>query len=379
MASSSTVTHPPWRRPTLAVVAGRPEPAPDAPVVVPVTSTATYAAGGARGYGRYGNPTWEAFEQAVGALDGGQAVCFASGMAATSAALAVVLADAEPGAPVVVPRHGYHTTLGLLDRLGRPVRAVDVADDRAIREALPGACLLWLESPTNPMLEVADVPAALAAARAAGARTVVDATVATPLLLRPLEHGADVVVHAATKYLAGHSDLLLGVAVTADEALRDALAAHRAEHGAVPGAFEVWLALRGLRTLPVRLERAQRTAGELARRLAGHARVTRVRYPGLPDDPGHAVAARTMDGFGALLSIEVAGDAGTADAVAAGTHLWVNATSLGGVESLLERRRRWAAERSTVPESLLRLSVGLEDVDDLWDDLDAALRGAAGP
>jgi cystathionine gamma-synthase len=147
----------------------------------------------------------------------------------------------------------------------------------------------------------------------------------------------------------------------------------------VAGAFEVWLALRGLRTLPVRLERAQRTAGELARRLAGHARVTRVRYPGLPDDPGHAVAARTMDGFGALLSIEVAGDAGTADAVAAGTHLWVNATSLGGVESLLERRRRWAAERSTVPESLLRLSVGLEDVDDLWDDLDAALRGAAGP
>jgi cystathionine gamma-synthase len=370
------VTDPTWRRQTLAVVAGRPAPGPDAPVAVPITSTATYAAGGTRGYGRYGNPTWEAFEEAVGLLDGGRAVGFASGTAATAAVVAVLLAGVPVQAPVVVPRHAYHGTLQLLERLGRPLRVVDVADTPAVVAALPGACLVWLESPTNPMLEVADVPAVLEAAQAAGVRSVVDATVATPLLLRPLEHGADVVVHAATKYLAGHSDLLLGVAVTADEGLRDGLLAQRAVHGAVPGTFEAWLALRGLRTLPVRLERAQRTAGELARRLARHPAVTRTRYPGLPDDPGHATAAGTMDGFGALVSIEVRGGAAAADAVSAGTALWVHATSLGGVESLIERRRRWSAERPSVPESLLRLSVGLEDVEDLWDDLDAALLAA---
>ena len=360
------------------MVAGRPDPGPDAPLSVPVVASASYAAGGDRGYGRYGNPTWEALEQAVGELDGGQAVAFASGMAAVTATLAAVLGPVPADLPVVAPRHGYHTALRLVERLGRPVHRVDVADTAAVVAALPGAGLLWLESPTNPMLEVADVPAVLAAARSHGVPSVVDATVATPLLLRPLEHGADVVVHAATKYLAGHSDVLLGVAVTADTGLTDDLRGQRADHGAVPGPFEAWLALRGLRTLPVRLDRAQASAAELARRLTRHPAVTRVRYPGLPDDPGHAVAARTMDGFGALVSVEVVGGACAADAVAETTRLWVHATSLGGVESLLERRRRWAAERPTVPESLLRLSVGLEHVEDLWDDLDAALTAATG-
>ena len=371
------MTHPTWRRATTAVVAGRPEPGPDAPVAVPVVATATYGAGGSRGYGRYANPTWEALEDAVGRLDGGRAVAFASGMAATTAALAALLAPLPADLPVVAPRHAYHTTLRLLERLDRPLRLVDVADTGAVGAALGGAGLLWLESPTNPMLEVADVPRVLATARTLGVRSVVDATLATPLLLRPLEHGADLVVHAATKYLAGHSDVLLGVAVGADDEVADALRAERADHGAVPGPFEAWLALRGLRTLPVRLERAQRSASELARRLEQHPVVTRVRYPGLATDPGHAVAARTMDGFGALVSIEVAGGAAVADATSGLTRLWLHATSLGGVESLLERRRRWAAERPTVPESLLRLSVGLEDVEDLWEDLDGALRTAA--
>jgi cystathionine gamma-synthase len=362
-----------WRRATRAVVAGRPPTEPDAPLSVPIVPASTYVAGGPVGYGRYGNPTWDALEAALGDLDGGQAVTFASGMAAVSAALAVVLASAAPQAPVVVPVHGYHTTLRLAERLGRPLRRVDVADTDAVAAALPGAALLWLESPTNPLLEVADVPALCDLARAQAVPVVVDATIATPLALRPLEQGADLVVHAATKWLAGHSDVLLGAVVSAGAQTAAALAGHRADHGGVPGPFEAWLTLRGLRTLPVRLERAERSAAVLAQRLQAHPQVSRVRYPGLPDDPGHAVAARTMDGFGALLAIEVHGGAQAAEAVAAGTCLWVHATSLGGVESLLERRRRWPAEQQGVPENLLRLSVGLEDVEDLWDDLDAAL------
>jgi cystathionine gamma-synthase len=362
-----------WRRQTWAVVGGRPDVEPDAPLSVPIVASATYVAGGPTGYARYGNPTWEALEAAVARLDGGSAVAFASGMAAVSAAVQVLLADAPPGASVVVPRTGYHTSLQLLGRLGRPVRPVDITDTPQVAAALYGAALLWVESPTNPMLDVADLPVLTAAARAARVPVAVDATVATPLLLRPLEQGADLVVHAATKYLSGHSDALLGLVVTADPALADEVRTHRGMHGAVPGPFEAWLVLRGLRTLPVRMDRAQRSAGELARRLAGHPQVTRVRYPGLPGTAGYATAQRTLDGPGALLAIEVAGGPAAADAVCAATRLWVHATSLGGVESLLERRRRWPAESPDVPENLVRLSVGLEDVDDLWADLDAAL------
>lgn len=369
-----SVSDPSWRPATTAVVSGRPAPTPDAPLSVPIVASATYAAGGPVGYGRYGNPTWDALETAVGALDGGEAVALASGMAAVSAALQVLLTDADPAAPVVVPRHGYHTSLRLLGRLGRPVRPVDVADTEAVLEAVQEAALVWLESPTNPLLEVADVEAICAGAHRAGARVAVDATLATPILLRPLQVGADVVVHAATKYLAGHSDVLLGVVVAADGDVADALRTHRSDHGAVPGPFEAWLALRGLRTLPVRMQRCVQTAGELAVRLEQHPAVTRVRYPGLPTDPGHAVAQRTMAGPGAVVAVEVVGGAAAADAVTGATRLWVHATSLGGVESLLERRRRWRTEQPTVPEGLVRLSVGLEDVEDLWDDLDAALR-----
>ena len=286
-------------------------------------------------------------------------------MAAVAAALSIV----PPGGVVVAPDAAYNGTVSTLDdRAARgevTYRRVDVADTAAVLAALPGADLLWLESPTNPLLQVADLPTLLTAARERGIRTVVDNTFATPLLQRPLELAADVVVHSATKYLAGHSDVVLGAVVTAatddGRALRERLLRHRLLHGAIAGPMETWLALRGLRTLSVRLERAAANAAELARRLAGHPAVERVRYPG----------------FGAMVSIEVVGGPDGADRVAAATRLWVHSTSLGAVESQIERRRAIESEPHTVPENLLRLSVGIEDVEDLWADLDRALRGSA--
>lgn len=372
---TSTPTYSPA---TLAVTAGRPDRRPGASVNEAVWLTSTYVADGPVDYGRADNPTWRAFETALGALEGGGALVFGSGMAAISAACALV----PDGSTVVAPRHVYSGTGALLRaaaEAGRlSLREVDVADTAAVEAALPGAQLLWLESPTNPMIEVADLRALTAAARGAGALSVVDNTFATPMTQRPLDLGADVVVHSVTKYLAGHSDVVLGASVTADDergrTLHARLRAHRRLHGGIAGPHEVYLALRGLRTLALRVERAQASAAELARRLAGHPAVARVRHPSLPTDPGHAVARAQMRGFGAMLAIEVHGGARAAEQVAASTRLWVHATSLGGVESTLERRRRHSAEVATVPESLLRLSVGIEDVEDLWRDLDQALR-----
>jgi cystathionine gamma-synthase len=367
---------------TLAVTAGRPRPVPGAAMNEPVWLTSTYVADGPVDYARTDNPTWQAFEQALGALEGGDALVLSSGMAAITAALALV----PDGARVVAPTHAYSGTSAMLEQAverGRlTVEDVDVADTDAVLAALPGTALLWLETPTNPMLEVADLPTLCTAAREAGTLTVVDNTFATPLVQRPLDLGADVVVHSVTKYISGHSDVLLGAVVTsADEPgrrLGAQLRAHRRLAGSIAGPTEVWLALRGIRTLALRMERAQCSAAELARRLAGHPGVTRVRHPSLPTDPGHDRAARQMRGFGAILAIEVRGGAAAAEAVAAAARLWVHTTSLGGVESTLERRRRHPAEAATVPESLLRLSVGIEDVEDLWTDLDRALRAGTG-
>ncbi len=217
--------------------------------------------------------------------------------------------------------------------------------------------MVWFESPTNPALEVADIPAIVRAAHERGALVAVDNTFATPLLQRPLELGADVVVHSATKYISGHSDVLMGAAITASDELSAALVRRRSLYGAIPGPLESFLALRGLRTLPVRLERAQANAQELVRRLDGHPALEEVRYPG----------------FGAIVSIVVRGGAEGADALVGRTRLWVHATSLGGVESTFERRRRWPLEQPTIPEGLVRLSVGLEHVDDLHRDLVGAL------
>lgn len=339
------------------VTGGRPDTEPDAPLNPAVTFASTYHAGGQRGYGRYGNPTWEAFEDVIGALEGGRTLAFSSGLAASDAVLSLL----PEACTVVAPDCAY---LGVLDQLrerrdaGRlELRQVDVTDTASVAAAARGAAMVWLESPTNPKLDVADITAISDAAAAAGALTVVDNTFATPLLQRPLELGADVVVHSATKLISGHSDVVSGAVVTADDGLFDRLDRHRRLHGATPSPMDVYLALRGLRTLSVRLERAQANAAELASRLASHPRVSIVRYPG----------------YGSICSIEVAGGADSADAVVEAVRLWVHTTSLGGVESTLERRRRWPSESETVDESLIRLSVGIEDVDDLWRDLSHAL------
>ncbi len=341
---------------TRAVVAGRPAAGPDVPLNAPVVLASTYGSYGELEYGRYGNPTWTAFEDALGALEGGRCVSYASGMAAIGAVLDLV----PVGGLVVAPRHSYTGTVMCLRELEERgavrVAWVDVTDADGVVAASLGAALVWLESPTNPALEVADLPAIIEGAHANGALVAVDNTFATPLLQRPLEHGADLVVHSVTKYLAGHSDLLMGAVLTADGTLAPRLLAQRSLHGAVPSPFEAFLALRGLRTLAVRMERAQATAQELVQRLRRHAGVVEVRYPG----------------FGGIVSA-VLPDAERADALVGGVRLWRAATSLGGVESSLERRRRWSSEAPTIPEGLVRLSIGLADADDLWADLVQAL------
>jgi cystathionine gamma-synthase len=367
---------------TVLVAGGRPAPEHDAPVGPSIVLTSTYRGSAGldaedRTYGRFSNPTWEDLEDVLARLERAElpGLAYASGLAAVASVLSLVPA----GGRLVLPRHSYQGSLALaadLESRGLlTVRTVDVTDTEDVVAALDAADLLWLESPTNPMLEVADLPALLAAARERGVLTCVDNTFATPLLQRPLEHGADIVVHSVTKYLAGHSDVVLGAAVTSDPALRTRLKGHRSLHGAVPGPFEAWLALRGMRTLAVRVERSAATAGELARRLQRHPAVREVRYPGLPGDPGHARAAAQMDGFGSIVAIVPAGDVAAVEAAVDALRVWTPATSLGGVESLIERRRRHHEEPPSVPETLLRLSVGIENVEDLWEDLDRVLCG----
>ncbi len=358
---------------SMLVAAGRPERSPDAPVNQPIVLASTFHAGGPRGYGREGNDTVAAFEDALGVIEGGRATAFGSGMAATSA----LIEGLPTGSVVVLPSSFYNFHRTLLDsqvELGRLLlRPVDITDTEATTAALPGATVLWTELPTNPMLTVADLPALTAAAREHGALSVVDATLATPLGIRPLEHGADVVMHSATKWIAGHSDLVMGALVTADESLHQRLRERRSLTGAIPGALESFLALRGLRTLSVRLERACANAAELAGRLAGHPAVRRVHYLGQPDHPQAARIAALLDNHGGLLSFEP-DSVRRAELVCERVRLITHATSLGGVESLLERRGSYPGEaRQGTPAELVRLSVGLEHVEDLWADLEQAL------
>jgi cystathionine gamma-synthase len=352
-----TDASPGWSLPTIAVTHGRPPHEPDQPLNQPLTMASTYVAGGDLEYGRYGNPTWLAFEDALGALEGGRALAFSTGLAAVSTVLDLV----GQGAKVVAPHNAYNGSvmqLADLEARGRAlVKLVDVSDTASTVAACEDAALVWLESPTNPDLQVADLAAITAAAHEAGAYVVVDNTFATPLLQRPLELDADIVVHSATKYLSGHSDVLLGAVVTRDEELFGVLKGRRDLLGATPGTLEAWLALRGLRTLHLRVERAQANATELVRRLREHPAVGEVRYPG----------------FGGMVSVVLSQGALAADLLTHQTRLWVHATSLGGVESTFERRRRWRSESPGVPEGLVRMSVGIEDVDDLWADLLQAL------
>jgi len=340
---------------TVAVHTGRPTHEPDQPLNVPITMASTYVGGGDKEYGRYTNDAWVAFEDALGALEGGRALAFSSGLAAIATVLDLV-SDS-----VVVAGQSYLGTVGQLADLearGRlKSRLVDIADTDAVVAALDeDVALLWVETPTNPGMAVADLPALIAAAHEVGARVVVDNTFATPLLQQPLALGADVVVHSVTKYLSGHSDAVMGALVVGDDELWDVLKGRRDLIGAIPGTLEAWLALRGLRTLALRVGRASANASELATRLEAHPAVAEVRYPGL----------------GGMLAV-VLPTAGQADLLTHGTSLWVHATSLGGVESTFERRRRWKGESADVPEGLVRMSVGIEDVDDLWDDLVAVL------
>jgi cystathionine gamma-synthase len=370
----STPLHPE----TVAVTAGRPERVMDAPLNPPVVFASTFvgahdATAANLGYGRYANPTWQALEQAIGALEGGRALSFASGMAAAHAVLELM----PPSGVIVIPHSCYLGVAEAVDRratrYGWQVRRVDVADTTEVLAAAEGADVVWIESPTNPAIEVADLPR-LGENLADRSLFVVDNTFATPLLQRPLESGADIVLHSATKLISGHSDVLLGALVTRadDPDIFDALDGIRRSFGGIPGPMEAYLALRGVRTLPLRLARAQASAQVLAERLAGHSSVQHVRFPGLPADPGHDLARRTMSGFGSLISIDLS-DAKTAESFIDGCSLWVLATSLGGVESTLERRRRWKGERPSVSEGLVRMSVGIEHVEDLWTDLAQAL------
>jgi cystathionine gamma-synthase len=372
---------------TAVICAGRPGHTASEPLNTPVVLASNFhaeamAAPGtgqnSRAYSRTdATPGWEALETAVGQVEGGHAVAFSSGMAAIAAVLDLVPA----GGRIVAPADCYFGVGELLadaQQQGRwTVDRVDLTDTAAVQAAAAGADLLWLETPSNPLLEVADLPALCAAGRRAGAIVGVDSTFATPLLQQPLALGADVVVHSATKFIGGHSDLLSGIAIAREHALAGWLRHRRGLSGATPGALEAFLALRGLRTLALRLDRGQANAGELARRLDEHPAVSRVRYPGLPGDPGHRTAAAQMTGFGAVLAFEVA-DAGTADRLCDAVRVIVHATSLGGVESTIERRSKLPGQEH-VPPGLLRLSVGCEYIDDLWNDLNSALQHVSRP
>ncbi len=310
-------------------------------------------------YARYDHPAGVEAEQALGALDGGRALLYSSGAAASTAAALALL---EPGQTVALAQGCYYGTPLLLEELGR--WGLRVVEFDQTGEPPPGVDLIWLEAPSNPFLSFPD----LAAAAAHPARVLVDATASTPVLFRPLEHGADVVLHSATKYLGGHSDVLLGALICRSDDDWDRLKRLRGLTGPIASPDGALLLLRGLKTLAARVPRQSATALDLAGRLDGHPKVERVRYPGLGDD----LAARYMQGgFCGLLSFDVAGGADAALAVETSTRLIVNATSLGGTQSTMESRHRWEGNR--VPEGLLRLSVGLEDVEELWSDLEQAL------
>jgi len=343
---------------TIAVIAGRPERAPGVPLNEPMTPASTFHAGVPLGYGRDGNPGWEAFERALGELEHGYCVTFASGLAAASA----VLDEMPVGTRVIGQKAPYFGVAEILRERARrgllEYEPHDALTVEGLAGTIEGVGLLWIESPTNPMLDVVDLPAVIGLAKGAGASVIVDNTFATPIAQNPLTLGADLVMHSGTKMIGGHSDLMLGAIVAADPAFQRRLYKRRHDTGATPGVLEAYLALRGLRTLPIRHARAQATARDLAGRLASHPGVSRVRYPG----------------SGSMISFETVGTGEDAEAVCDAARLVVHATSLGAVETTMERRARYPSERAVnTPETLIRLSVGLEHVEDLWRDLDQAL------
>ncbi len=375
---------------TNAIHAGQePDPSTGA-VITPIHPSSTFAQDGVGGlragyeYSRSANPTRTALQECLAALEGGrQAVAFGSGMGASDVLLRVLL---KPGDHLVIPHDAYGGTFRLVDKVltqwGVEYTPVDLSDVDALRAAVrPTTRAVWCETPTNPLLGIADIAAVADVARTAGARLVVDNTFASPYLQQPLALGADVVLHSTTKYVGGHSDVVGGALVTSDDGLAEALRFTQNSVGSVPGPFDAWLTLRGAKTLAVRMERHSDNAERIAELLTGHPAVGRVFYPGLPEHPGHEVAAKQMRRFGGMVSFTVAGGREAALRVCAATEIFTLAESLGGVESLIEHPAAMthasvAGSALEVPDDLVRLSVGIEDVEDLADDLRHALEAA---
>ncbi|MET7602381.1 cystathionine gamma-synthase [Streptomyces avermitilis] len=372
---------------TLAIHAGNTADPLTGAVVPPIYQVSTYkqdGVGGLRGgyeYSRSANPTRTALEENLAALEGGRrGLAFASGLAAEDCLLRTLL---SPGDHVVIPNDAYGGTFRLfakvVSRWGVEWSVADTSDPEAVRAAItPKTKAIWVETPSNPLLGITDIPAVAQIAREADAKLVVDNTFATPYLQQPLALGADVVVHSLTKYMGGHSDVVGGALVVSDQALGEELAYHQNAMGAVAGPFDSWLVLRGTKTLSVRMDRHSENATKVTEMLTRHARVTRVLYPGLPEHPGHEIAAKQMRAFGGMVSFQVEGGEEAAVEVCNRAKVFTLGESLGGVESLIEHPGRMthasvAGSALEVPADLVRLSVGIENVDDLLQDLQQAL------
>jgi cystathionine gamma-synthase len=372
---------------TTAIHAGNTADPVTGAVVPPIYQVSTYkqdGVGGLRGgyeYSRSGNPTRTALEENLAALEGGRrGLAFASGLAAEDCLLRTLL---SPGDHVVIPDDAYGGTFRLFDKVvsrwGVTWSVADTSDIAAVRAAItPQTKAVWVETPSNPLLGITDIAAVAQVAHAAGAKLVVDNTFASPYLQQPLALGADVVVHSMTKYMGGHSDVVGGALIVDDPALGDDLAYHQNAMGAVAGPFDSWLVLRGIKTLPVRMDRHSENATRIAEMLTRHPRVTKVLYPGLPEHPGHEIAAKQMKAFGGMVSFQVEGGEEAAVEVCNRAKLFTLGESLGGVESLIEHPGRMthastAGSALEVPADLIRLSVGIESVDDLLADLQQAL------
>ncbi|WP_019872858.1 cystathionine gamma-synthase [Sporichthya polymorpha] len=372
---------------TRAIHAGQEPDAATGAVVPPIYAVSTFkqdGVGGLRGgyeYSRSANPTRTALEECLASIERGvRGLAFASGLAATDTLLRTVCA---PGDHVIIPGDAYGGTYRLFARVhakwGLEYTPVPLGDLDAVRAAIrPTTKLIWCETPTNPLLGIADIAALAEIARGAGARLAVDNTFASPYLQTPLDLGADIVMHSTTKYLGGHSDVVGGALVVSDAALGEELAYHQNAIGGVAGPFDSWLVLRGIKTLAVRMEKHCSNAAAVVDLLTSHRNVTHVFYPGLPDHPGHDVAAKQMRGFGGMVSFRVVGGESDALAVCERATLFTLGESLGGVESLIEHPGKMthasvAGSELEVPSDLVRLSVGIEDVDDLLADLRRAL------
>jgi cystathionine gamma-synthase len=372
---------------TKAIHAGyRPDPATGA-VNAPIYASSTFAqdgVGGLRGgfeYARTGNPTRAALEASLAAVEEGAfGRAFSSGMAATDCALRAML---RPGDHVVIPNDAYGGTFRLIDKVftrwNVGYTPVALSDLDAVAAAItPQTRLVWVETPTNPLLSIADIGAIAQLGSQNSAKVLVDNTFASPALQQPLTLGADVVLHSTTKYIGGHSDVVGGALVTNDEELDDAFGFLQNGAGAVPGPFDAYLTMRGLKTLVLRMQRHSENALAVAEFLAEHPAVSTVLYPGLPSHPGHEVAARQMGGFGGMVSVRMRDGRAAAEALCAGTTVFILAESLGGVESLIEHpsamtHASTAGSQLEVPDDLVRLSVGIEDIADLLGDLEQAL------